>query len=532
MHASVVPFGKGQGGRRGSLAGTAASRAPRPLGIRSYGSVRRRSGRRVRGRGVRCRRRTAVAVVRRGRDDIRLDTVDPPAVGSVAQHRCGARPVLPAHARVVHGSPGHRVQLPAVELPGCGCGRGRCRRPGTSLHDPNHGRVRGHRVRDPASRHMGGHRDPVLCADGRGSRVGDPAADRHRPAQLEAAVGLLRPGSGGVVAAEHLRRAAGSRARRGAHGGCGPACGGAPVDRDGRSGDRHRCAVPRIQQDADRPGPVDLAARLAHPRGGGAGAVFRPQRGIRRRRGVGAGSASRDATLPADGCGRAVPGADQRCVDRAPDGGAAALHGVARAGVLPAISQLHVARDGAAAGGRRHGRRQDAGSRRGGADRVGGGCNPELSTRTARSVRQGGHGLQPGRRRSHRARLPRRLPGARQHHQLGARADPSADRPRARKRMPRSSIPGAADVQQTEIACGTPILVSGVSPTGFGAARCCGRFRNATPPSRTERAGTRWSPGRAFAARLPTGCRRRWASVSSSAGSSASPRWSSRRGSA
>ena len=100
--------------------------------------------------------------------------------------------------------------------------------------------------------------------------------------------------------------------------------------------------------------------------------------------------------------------------------------------LLPSLPLLHLARDGPAAGGLHRGAVPNPRTRHGGAGRVRARGHPELPVGPARPVCQGRHGLQPGRRRHHRACVPRRLPDPGQHDDVEARPDPAVDRGPAR----------------------------------------------------------------------------------------------------
>ena len=212
----------GVGGRPGgSFNQTAAPCARLTARAGSGRTVRPRDRCGVRRRGVRGGRRPAVAVVRRGGDDLGVDTIGARTVAADPQHRCRARPVLPRHARLVRDLPRDRILVAAVQLPGRRDRRGGRCRCGQTVFDA-HGRgLCWHRFRDPSARHVGRNRGQVLRADGSGGRLVDRVGRSRRPRQEHGgAVAAVRVGLGGVDAAQRVRRADGVGAcGRGARGG-------------------------------------------------------------------------------------------------------------------------------------------------------------------------------------------------------------------------------------------------------------------------------------------------------------------------
>jgi mannosyltransferase len=93
-------------------------------------------------------------------------------------------------------------------------------------------------------------------------------------------------------------------------------------------------------------------------------------------------------------------------VDRASHRGVAVVLGGAATDLLPSLPLLHLARDGRADGGLHRGPFPHPRTRHGGAGRVRACGHPELPAGPARPICQGRHGLQPGRRCHHRARVP------------------------------------------------------------------------------------------------------------------------------
>ena len=163
----------------------------------------------VRDRGVRGRCGSAVAVVRRGGDDLRVDSLGARPMAVDPQHRRRPRPVLPRHARLVRHLPGDRILVATLQLSGRRdrCGR-RCRC-GQAVFDSHGCGLRRHRFRHPSARHMGRNRGQVLCADGSGGGLVDGAGGHGGPTQHGRTVAAVRVGVGGVDAAQRVRRADG-----------------------------------------------------------------------------------------------------------------------------------------------------------------------------------------------------------------------------------------------------------------------------------------------------------------------------------
>jgi hypothetical protein len=106
---AVTERGTGQAG--GSFNQTAAPCARATARPRAGSGRTVRPGDRcdVRRRGVRGGRRPAVVLVRRGGDDIRLDSDGLRTVPADPQRRCGARPLLPLDARLDRDLPRNRI---------------------------------------------------------------------------------------------------------------------------------------------------------------------------------------------------------------------------------------------------------------------------------------------------------------------------------------------------------------------------------------------------------------------------------------
>ena len=378
---AVVGRGTGQPG--GSFNQTAAPCARPTARAGSGRPVRPRDRCGLRRRGVRGGRRPAFAVVRRGRDDLGVDPIGARTVAADPQHRCGARPVLPLHARLVRGLSGDRVLVAAVQLRcrrGGRCGRGG---PGQAVLDSHRSRLRRNRFRDSAASHVGRNRGQVLRADGGGGGLADRAGGCGGTTQRGGAVAAVRVGPGGVDAAQCVRGADGL-------GTCGRGAGGGEQAVDGGVVGRHvgdgiaGCfAVSGVLPHTNRAGQMDFTGSAGHVRRHRTGAVFRPQCPVRPSGGRGPGGPVGGAA--AMGSQKQATRDHRAGVDRAPDGGVAAVFGCGATDLLPALSLLHLARDGPAARGLHRGAGPNSRTRDGGAGRIRTRGHPELPGRPARA---------------------------------------------------------------------------------------------------------------------------------------------------
>ncbi len=77
-----------------------------------------------------------------------------------------------------------------------------------------HRGLRGHRVRDPAARDVGGHRSTLVCAASGRGRLADRLADHRDTPPPGPAVGVLRARADGLDIAQRLSGVAGAGLRR------------------------------------------------------------------------------------------------------------------------------------------------------------------------------------------------------------------------------------------------------------------------------------------------------------------------------
>ena len=367
--------------------------------------------------GERCGRRAAVAVVRRGGDDLGRHPICARTVADAGPYRRRPRPVLPADARLVRGLSGHRVPLTPIEFHrGRDC-RGRGSGAGQAAVDAARCTDRRTGVRDPPAGHLGRYGDPVLRPDDGRRGLADGVLRAGGAARPDRMVVRLRLPGGGCDGAQRLRSVDGAGSR-GCGGGVRPAARTAALGGGGGGGHCDDGAVPDVHPVAVVPGALDLATECRHRRHDPPGPVFRPGLAVRRPRRSGAvrGRSAWSAV--------AAGGTDAH-LDRSPHRGTAGVFSGAPPDLLPALPVVHHTRGGTAARNV---------CRRGCAIPRGNGGHPcrgdrRRSTqlpRPARPLCQGTYGLQPG-RRCHRAlRRPRRLSGGGQLNDVEAGPDPPA----------------------------------------------------------------------------------------------------------
>ena len=156
-----------------------------------------------------------VVLVRRGRDDFGvLQSLAGAAMADVGQRRRRPRPVLRAHARLVHDLRAHGILVARAKRSGSrGCG-GRCRGAGQAVLVSHRRAERGGHLRDPAPGDMGRYRSPAVRTVDDGRRVVDRTVRSRRTPRQRLDLAVLRGRTGGVDSARRVPRADVVGARR------------------------------------------------------------------------------------------------------------------------------------------------------------------------------------------------------------------------------------------------------------------------------------------------------------------------------